>query len=255
MAKLSIPMGWDHVALDEVDSTNAEALRRSAAGHCGPSWITARLQTAGRGRSGRTWSTPSGNLAATLLFAPGSALVHLPELALVAGVAVHQTVVDALGRQGEPHIRLKWPNDVLIRGAKVSGILIETTTIGGQLLAAVGIGINVVSAPELPDRAVTWLAAQSGIQADFDRLSATLARSLHAEIETWAGGRNFAAVRERWLARSVGLGQVISVNTGKGGEEGRFAGLDADGGLLLELAGGEMRKFSYGDVALVASAC
>jgi BirA family biotin operon repressor/biotin-[acetyl-CoA-carboxylase] ligase len=146
--------------LDEIGSTNDEAHRRAAAGARGPLWIATRRQTAGKGRSGRAWAEAGiGNVAATLLFMPGCAPARLSELSLVAGVATYDAVVSALAETGAGRVELKWPNDVLIDGAKVSGILIESANHGTDVVSLIGIGINVASAPPVTDRAVTHLAA------------------------------------------------------------------------------------------------
>lgn len=240
------------VALDTVDSTNSEAMRRAGAGERGPLWITARTQTAGRGRSGRSWSTAGGSLAASLLIAPRCAPADLNQLALLAGVATHDAVCEALPASSRAHVRLKWPNDVLIGGAKTAGILIESTTLGGELVAVIGIGINIAEAPPVTGRAVTHLANHGAIGLAPEALLDRLAGSHTRWMDTWAAGRGFPAIRTAFLERSLPLGSPITVNVNAGAPPvaGRFDGLDAAGGLRVVGADGAVRTFSYGDVTL-----
>ena len=133
------------IAFDEIDSTNAEARRRAESGEAGPLWITAALQTAGRGRRGREWETPVGNLAATCLFVTDRAPAEAAQVSFVAALAVFD-----LARAIAPSARiaLKWPNDLLVEGGKAAGILVESgPRAGGGLWLAVGIGVNLVYAP------------------------------------------------------------------------------------------------------------
>jgi BirA family biotin operon repressor/biotin-[acetyl-CoA-carboxylase] ligase len=235
------------LACEELDSTNSEAMRRALAGETGPLWITAAKQTRGRGRSGRTWASPSGNLYATLLFKPGCppALVH--QLSLLAGVAVH----DALRTFGAPTgLRLKWPNDVLVGAAKVAGVLSESI-VGkdAEPLAMLGIGINLASSPADAGRPTTDLSAHG-----LSIASAAALRALDGAMSKWLAiwdcGRAFAAVRAAWLERAGPSGEELVVNAGSGRVEGRFAGLDPDGSLLLTDPDGRLHRFSFGDVTV-----
>jgi BirA family biotin operon repressor/biotin-[acetyl-CoA-carboxylase] ligase len=236
---------------DAIDSTNAEALRRAAAGECGPLWITAARQTAGRGRAGRAWISARGALAATLLVEPACKPQALPELSLVAGIAAHEAVVGVVPPAARRHVRLKWPNDVLLRGDKLCGILVESTVIGDHLVAAIGVGVNVAAAPELGGRQATSLAA-SGYQDASSDLGINLAAALAHWLAVWDYGRGFQAIRTSWLERSVPLGELMTVNTGEERVAGAFAGLDSNGALLLDVTGQGRRRFAFGDVALGA---
>lgn len=237
--------------LDEVGSTNDEAHRRAAAGVCGPLWIATRRQTAGKGRSGRTWvEAGEGNVAATLLFMPGCAPARLPELSLVAGVAVCDAVAEALSGVRAARVELKWPNDVLIDGAKVSGILIESGNYGGLLMSLIGIGINVVSAPEVVDRAVTCLAAH-GCPLGADRVLDLLVARMAHWLATWEEPDGFDAIRAAWAARAMPLGRSLEIKTHEGLVAGTFAGLDHDGALLMDLPAAGRRRFTFGDVSVL----
>jgi BirA family transcriptional regulator, biotin operon repressor / biotin---[acetyl-CoA-carboxylase] ligase len=237
--------------LDEIGSTNDEAQRRAAVGERGPLWIATRRQTAGKGRSGRAWNEAStGNVAATLLFEPACTPARLPELSLVAGVAAHDAIASALPAAATPRVELKWPNDVLIAGAKTSGILIETGNYGTAAVSLIGIGINVASAPAGVDRATTCLAAQGGT-LDADAVLKLLAARMAHWLDVWRGADGFAAVRAAWIARATPIGRPLEIKTNDGPVAGTFAGLDHDGALLIDLAPDIRRRFTYGDVSVL----
>ena len=137
------------IAYDTLGSTNAEALARGRAGERGPLWITAARQTAGRGRRGNAWVSEPGNLYASLLLTDAAPAAHLPELCFVVALAVR----DALGGAApelSSRLKLKWPNDLLLDGAKLAGILIEAESLGGKTITAAGIGVNCVHHPDRP---------------------------------------------------------------------------------------------------------
>ncbi len=234
--------------LETIDSTNAEALRRAMGGERGPLWITAREQTAGRGRSGRAWLAPAGTLAASLLMAPGCRMEDLHQLAFVTGVAVHEAIGRAAG-QAVGGLRLKWPNDILIGGAKAGGILIETTSAGRDVVAVAGIGLNVAANPHVEGRAVTHIAAHApGI--DVDGLLDALDGAMQRWLAVWQGGAGFAHVRSAWMGRTGAPGEAIFVNAGVERIDGTFLGIDGSGALLLRDPGGSIRRVTYGDVSL-----
>ncbi len=229
----------------ETGSTNADLLVRIEAGerlHEG-SWLVADRQHAGRGRQGRPWLDAPGNFM-------GSTLVHLgPEdppphsLSLLAGLALYEMV---LPRLPEPlALQLKWPNDLLLGGAKMAGILLERT--GGS--AVIGFGVNLAAAPNLPDRTAGHLAA-TGPAPDRNGFARDLATIFDQELIRW---REFGVepIHARWLAAAHPLGSALVVHGG-GGEwlTGSFAGLDDDGALRLRLAGGEIRTVHAGDVTV-----
>jgi BirA family biotin operon repressor/biotin-[acetyl-CoA-carboxylase] ligase len=237
--------------LDEVDSTNNEAHRRAAAGTRGPIWIATRRQTAGKGRSGRTWVEASrGNVAATLLFVPGCAPARLPELSLVAGVATFDVVAECLGGSEAGQAELKWPNDVLIDGAKVSGILIESGNYSAETVSLIGIGINVATAPNVTDRAVTHLAAHGCTRDAGAVLDLLVARTEHW-LSIWSADDGFAAIRSAWGERAIPIGRPLEIKTNEGPVAGAFAGLDTDGALLMDLPAAGRRRFTFGDVTVL----
>lgn len=236
----------------EIDSTNAEAMRRAASGARGPLWIRADRQTAGKGRSGRTWASETGNLYASLLVTLEAPAPKAYQLSLVAGVAVYDALAGLLADTAA--LKLKWPNDILIASEKAGGILIESTVLSAgeprPLLAAViGIGVNVAFHPDGLDRPVTSLAAH-GLSVSPEALQARIAESMETWLAVWAGGEGFPAVREAWLTRAHPIGERMSINTGSERVAGTFQGLDVEGGLLID-AGAGIRRFAFGDVSLV----
>ena len=234
-------------------STNDAALERARAGDLGHLWIVADRQTSGRGRRGRVWVSESGNLHATALLIDPCAVRHLAELPFVAVVAAHRAVAGHVAG-GESRVRIKWPNDLMVDGRKVAGILLESTRLAdGRTAVAVGIGINCKHAPsgtEMP--ATSLLAAGSAVLPEvlFDDLGAALARV----FEIWDGGVGFAAVRADWLAHAVGIGAPIRVRLVAGEESGVFEAIDTAGRLVLRTADGEKRTISAGDVFFPAGA-
>lgn len=236
--------------LASVGSTNTIAMERARAGALGPLWIVGGEQTGGRGRMGRVWTSPPGNLYASLLLSDACPPEKAPQLGFVAGVALAGAARARLGDL--PGLGLKWPNDLLYEGAKLSGMLLEATRLpSGVFAAIVGIGVNCRSHPDLPAYPTTDLetirpgAGDPG--AFFQALSDHMARAL----VLWAGGSNFAAVREEWLSSCAGRGGPIRVALGQRTVEGRFETIDADGRLVVLTDAGPV-FIDAGDVLLGA---
>ncbi|MEH3144803.1 MAG: biotin--[acetyl-CoA-carboxylase] ligase [Methylobacterium frigidaeris] len=231
-------------------STHAMALARDGEGR--PRWVVTLDQTDGRGRRGKVWTSPAGNLAASLLWMvpPGLAAEHIATLGLVAGLALAEACDRARGPSpdGAPSpFRLKWPNDVLVGGAKVSGILLETELVRAGRAVVIGFGVNVAAVPpDLPYRATSL--ADCRVPADAGGLFTLLTGSWMAELAAWDRGRGFAATRERWLARAAGLGTGLSVQYGTDRRDGVFETIDDNGRMVLRLASGERSLISAGEV-------
>jgi len=213
--------------LETVDSTNAEALRRARAGERGPLWIVAASQSAGRGRRGRPWESPAGNLHATLLLTDPAPAAAAPQLGFVAALALH----DAASRLAPAlDLALKWPNDLLCRRRKIAGILIEGE--GAPIAAAIGIGVNCRAHPQAAEHPATDFAAE-GVDMPAAALFEGLAAAMAARLAQWDRGAGFAAIRTAWLERADGLGQPIRVRLGEREASGIFAAIDAAGRLML----------------------
>ena len=221
------PPGVGLVRLEQTDSTNQEARRRAESGGIehGPFWIIAERQTAGRGRRGRVWETGAGNLAATLLLKPTVSPAQASQLGFVAALAVAD-----LAQEFVPHaaITVKWPNDVLAEGRKISGVLLEA----GDGWLAIGIGVNLASFPEGTEFPATSLAALGALPPKpADALVLLAGRFAHWQTCWQEDG--FAPLRAAWLDRAQGLGGPIRARLPQGERHGAFEGMDASGALLL----------------------
>jgi BirA family biotin operon repressor/biotin-[acetyl-CoA-carboxylase] ligase len=224
---------------DVIDSTNSEAHRRAEAGEAGPVWLRAAAQTAGRGRRGRRWVSERGNLFVTYYAHFGSAPGDLARLGFAAALAV----ADLADAAGAAPLTLKWPNDVLIGGAKCAGILLESGAAGeGRTWLALGVGVNLASAP---DDAAYPVAVLAGLGPD--RAFALL----RARLAHWSGRLahdGFAPLRTAWLARANGLGRRIRVEQGGAPLEGVFTGLSDAGELQVSTDDGREALISAGEV-------
>ena len=227
------PEGVARHVLDQVDSTNAEAMRM-APRITGPAWIMARRQEAGRGRRGRAWIDPPGNFAATLLIRPEGDPADAARLSFVAALAVHEALVTLCGPS--LNLSLKWPNDVLLNGGKLSGILLESSGSRQDVIAlAIGIGVNLAAAPESVEpnaiRPVS-LKGETGLDLSPDDFLDALAAAFdhwHRQMRSLG----FAPIRNAWLARAARLGETITARTGTTETTGRFEGIDETGALIL----------------------
>jgi BirA family transcriptional regulator, biotin operon repressor / biotin---[acetyl-CoA-carboxylase] ligase len=254
-----LPNGHRLVTLDNVPSTNAHALAMAAKGEVSGLWVVARSQSSGRGRGGRDWSSPPGNLYASHLLRPTCPLMTAQQLTLLAPVALFDAVANLLGLppRTSDKLRLKWPNDLLVGGAKVSGILLESAMApNGGLALVMGFGLNLASHPQGLDQAATHLHEQ-GSQATPEQALAALAEAMAGWLTQWNEGRGFAAIRAAWLERAGPIGEMLAVRTSPDPAmpriEGMFAGLDAVGALLLNHADGSQSRHIQGDVALGAA--
>ena len=235
--------------LDQIDSTNAEARRRAEAGETGPLWISARRQTAGRGRRGRAWESEEGNLAATLLLTTRKPPAEAAQVTFIAALAV----ADLLDGYAPPSlVTIKWPNDVMLAGEKASGILVESGTHQtGGLWLAVGVGVNLARAPGGTGRPATCLAhhlrGDVAAPPSVEAAAARLAGAFATWLERWRT-LGFEPVLDAWRARTTGLNGPATARLGHETLEGRAEGVAPDGALKLRLADGSLRLISAGDV-------
>jgi BirA family biotin operon repressor/biotin-[acetyl-CoA-carboxylase] ligase len=230
-----LPDGWTLVALGSVGSTNDEAARLADAGAPEGTFVWAREQTGGRGRRGRRWASPVGNLYCSTILRPECSAARAAELGFVAALAVADLV--PAGRA----VRVKWPNDVLVDGGKVAGILPESSIgqDGAVEHVVLGIGLNVGFAPKLPEMRYPGATLGGTLEAAVEGLAAGLARWL-AE---WRR-RGFETIRAGWLERAGPLGAEVDVKLGEELVRGAFAGMDREGALLLETPAGPRRIVS-----------
>lgn len=227
----------------ETGSTNADMLALAASGIAEGLWLRAERQTSGRGRQGRKWLSAPGNLYASTLVRLRPSDPSPATLALVAAVALEETVATYL-RDGA--LALKWPNDLLLGDAKLSGTLLERA---GDAVV-IGIGVNLAHSPEGMQRAVTSLAAH-GLQLDPHEFLETLAEAFARWLARWRG-EGVATIRDRWVARAHPIGTALTARLADGAViDGLFDGLDRDGALQLRLADGTVRTIHAGDVFLL----
>ncbi len=243
--------GFRLSAHETLSSTNTEALARARSGETGPLWITARQQTAGRGRHGKEWVSTPGNLYATLLVCDPAAPERAPELSFVAALAVHDAIASRATALRDK-LAFKWPNDILCGMQKLAGILIESEAAGSRLAVAIGIGVNCMHHPTDVAYPATDLAS-AGATVVADDLFCTLSGAMARRLAQWQRGTGFAGIRADWLARAQGIGKDIRVKLPDRELTGRFEALDDYGHLLLRLADGMVQTITAGDVFPVAA--
>lgn len=236
---------------ETLPSTNAEALRLARNGERGPLWITARRQTAGRGRRGHAWVSEPGNLYATLLLTDPAPSDHAPELSFVAALAVHDAILDRAAALSW-RVALKWPNDVLCDGRKLAGILIESENSGRALAVAIGIGVNCTNHPTATPYPATDLAA-AGVSASPETMFSAVSGAMVRRLAQWQGGVGFPGIRSEWLDRAVGIGSDLLVRLPGRELTGRFEALDERGRVLLRRDDGALETISAGAVFPVAA--
>jgi BirA family biotin operon repressor/biotin-[acetyl-CoA-carboxylase] ligase len=228
----------------EVGSTMAEAARLAAKGEAAPFWVMAEQQKAGRGRQGRSWHSPPGNLYATLFLAEPCEAARGAELGFVAGLALHDAVTEATGLAA-PRLALKWPNDLLLDGAKIAGLLLEGQTAGARFSAAIGFGVNIIAAPsDTPYPAAALAMAAPGLNRD--ALFKALRAAMERRLEQWRR-EGFAAIRDAWRACAAFRGQEVTVRLAAGTVNGVFEDIDGAGRLLLLTSEGS-RVIDAGDL-------
>ena len=260
LAPTAIDQGFRLEAHDSVGSTNQIAMERAAAGDEGPLWIVSKRQLSGRGRRGREWATPEGNLASTLLLGGLRDLRSAATLGFVAGLALADALdavaprarfevgIDGAESGARNRFELKWPNDVLAGGAKLAGILLESTVLGnGGNVVAVGIGVNVVSFPTDTPYPATSLAALSA-SSDAETLFLALSDAWTTHHRVWNGGLGIDAIRRRWLERAAGLGGEVAVRVDGAVVRGIFETIDEECRFVIRDDDGRRTKLAAGDV-------
>ena len=234
------------LSYQEVDSTNEEAKRLAVGGASHGAFIWGKQQSAGKGRSGREWVSKQGNLFVSVLLSPEVALKHYQEVSFVAALAVKEMLEPIVG--GEYELSLKWPNDVLLDGKKVAGILLESVNIADKDWLIVGVGLNVDSFPKDVRYPATCLT-QAGVQIISAKIA--LSRFIHhfvGRYDMWMK-EGFEPVRDVWCESGYRFGESVSMASGDEKIEGIFADIGADGAMLLKDATGEMREIYAGEMS------
>ena len=253
MTQAAARRAWRLEIHDELPSTSDFVRARAEAGEPEGLAVLARRQTQGRGSRGRAWSTPSGNLAISVLLRPCLSVREAACMSLLSGLALAEAVAVILPPgpilPSSRALTLKWPNDLLLGGQKLAGILLDShgDGHGGVDWVIAGIGVNLAHAPPLPDRVASCLADHMPAPAPEDFAPILLERLFHWSAVLAAHG--FAPVRAAWLTHAQSPGSPMSLKLGADTLSGQFAGLDEDGTLLLEQAG-VVRRFAAGEVLL-----
>ena len=245
---LSLPPGFSVVALGSVGSTNDEAKDRARSGSPERTVIWARRQESGRGRRGRAWTSPEGNLYTSTILRPRVTPATAAQMSFVASLAIAETAEAFLPPMAQ--VRCKWPNDVLVNGRKVAGILLESEARADGRLAwlVLGVGINLRHYPEGTEFAATSLAEEGADHAEPAVALEIYAQKLDRWYARWQA-EGFDPVRAAWLARAVNLGGPVRVRLADRELTGTFVDLDSDGVLLLDRGdGGEPMRIAAGDV-------
>ncbi len=239
------------VALGEVGSTNDEAMALAAQGAAEGTLVWARCQTSGRGRRARSWVSPPGNLYLSLVLRPKAPAVRIPEIAFVAALGAGDAIRAVVPESQA--INFKWPNDVLVDGEKVAGVLLEAGTAatpgagpGGDWLV-LGLGINVASHPQGLALPATSLRAQGATSAGVAEVLEGFCGAFAVWYQRWRDD-GFGAIRAAWLGRAAGLGGPVRVRLETESLDGVFLGLDQDGALVLGDGAGHERRITAGDV-------
>jgi BirA family biotin operon repressor/biotin-[acetyl-CoA-carboxylase] ligase len=244
---VKLPPFFSLICLPSVGSTNDEAKRLAEDGAAEGTLVWGLEQTAGRGRRGRGWHSPPGNLYMSAVLRPGKPATQSALIGFVAAVALADALQD-LGLASD-RLRLKWPNDVLVDKAKVAGILVETAAIAGEPAPwlVLGMGVNLAHAPEDTPYPAATLRAVGLAKLTVEGLLEALAGRLVQWYGRWQA-EGFAPVRAAWLNRATGLGEPIEVRLDQESLQGRFVALEEDGALSLELPQGDRRRVTVGDV-------
>ena len=233
------PQGYRRQVHAELDSTNAQARRLAETGVVGPLWIMALRQSAGRGRRGRAWISPEGNLAATLLLRPAALQSVTGQLSFAAALAAADLAAHFAPQAA---ITVKWPNDVLADGKKLAGMLLE----GANGWLAIGVGVNLAGHPEDTEFPATSLASLGLVApSPEDALTILAARFAHW-YDVWMQS-GFGSLRMHWLKRAKGVGAPIRARLSRETREGVFEGIDDSGALLLN-EGGRVCAIAAGEV-------
>lgn len=238
--------GYRLVCLGATGSTNEDAYALARDGDPGLTWVVAESQSAGRGRHGRVWHSPAGNLFASLLLVDPCPIGVASQLGFVAGLALHDAVSHLFGHG--VGVTLKWPNDLLIDGRKAAGLLLEGQTLrGGGFALVIGIGVNVAAAPaDAPYPTITLRELSSDI--DRETLFEALSTAWADRLEAWRRF-GFAQTLAAWRDRAAGLGETVTIRLPDGDRHGRFAGLDPSGRLILDTSSDRL-TLDVGDLFL-----
>jgi len=237
--------GYRHIAFDEIESTNLIALDYAHNADPGKLWITAKKQSRGKGSRGRMWVSKPGNLYASLLISTDIPPDKLANLTFVASLAVYDSLKKILP---EKQLDLKWPNDLLLNHAKISGILLENHPRHNQNSAVIiGVGVNCNSNPDNTNYPATNIL-KAGYVTEPEIVFQYLVSEMNYWLDIWDNGMNFSTIRTEWLDRAIGVGKEITVKMPRHEMHGIFEKLDLNGCLILKTADNRLHTISSADI-------
>ncbi len=221
-----------------IGSTSATLMQDALNGAAGPVWLVADEQVEGKGRRGRFWHSPKGNLYASLLLIDPAPAEHVAQLSFVLALALRDAVSQIAEAQGVTglQIEVKWPNDLMINGKKCAGLLLEGGMTGQSRFVVIGMGVNLSFHPDQSNHPASDFAAL-GLNTSTAHFFAFLSDAVAQRISQWEGGRNFAQIRADWLAHAYKMGQVMRINANAESYEARLEGVDPTGGLIVDHMG------------------
>lgn len=236
---------WRHIALGDVGSTNDYLKDCAEKGDSGNLWVTAERQLMGRGRRGRPWVSERGNLYASVLLINPSDIQSLSTIPLVTAIALHDALIDSGMRPDD--LAIKWPNDLLFKGQKLAGILLENQVIKGKMALIIGMGVNLAKAPEDTPYPAASLYDAGYIIQPLDLFQA-LQQSFEKWYMRWNSGQNANLIVDAWRERAKGIGEPIQVNLPDRTIKGIFVDIDPMGQLLLQISDNRTISIPTGDV-------
>jgi BirA family biotin operon repressor/biotin-[acetyl-CoA-carboxylase] ligase len=241
-------MELDFIILDEAESTNAEAIKLAKLTDR-PTFVIAKKQTNGRGRFERRWADPSGNFSGSILIKIDEDLQNLALRSFVTALSVFDAIDQDIG--GEHELTIKWPNDILLNGKKICGILLETRNLDNIVALVIGIGINLLSAPNLDEaHKITTepgsILGETGVRLDPVDLSKSIAHHFSLR-ENQFRTLGFSKIREIWMERAAKIGEEIIVRTPNSEYQGIFDSIDEKGQLII-LKNGEKNKIAAAEI-------
>lgn len=221
-----------------IGSTSATLMEDALNGATGPVWLVADEQVDGKGRRGRFWHSPKGNLYASLLLSEPAPGVHVAQLSFVLALALRDAVCQIAETQGvtDLQIEVKWPNDLMINGNKCAGLLLEGGMKGQSRFVIVGMGVNLAFHPEKSNHPASNFA-ELDLNTSPAHFFAFLSDAVARRLSQWARGSNFAQIRADWLAHAYKMGEVMRINANAESYEARLEGVDPTGGLIVDHMG------------------
>jgi BirA family biotin operon repressor/biotin-[acetyl-CoA-carboxylase] ligase len=248
---LSWLKNYNLLIFDQIDSTNNEALRLAKTNIVGNFVIIARTQTAGKGQKSRSWASVSGNLHASILLQTDLPANRLKELSFLTAVALHKTITAYINKLkiSNIDIKLKWPNDILIEGKKLAGILLESTRFNNKNYVIIGVGVNTHFLPEIKNVPVTSLLNEGIVIRHSDDFLSAFMLKFETYYNKWLVENSFASIKKEWLKNAYYLNKNVTLNDGIQKISGIFKGIDEDGGICIKIEkNGQIHSFSSGDI-------